>query len=102
MPGSSLTRARAKKDMFGEEEHVPKWACQLLSEIQSVEETCNVRFDNLDKAIVQLKKDSNGAFPLHGLARPRSVWLGLVRTGSLYGAFPLQFRNWGSIYSNAV
>ena len=34
--------------------------------------------------------------------RPRSVWLGLVRTGSLYGTFPLQFRNWGSIYSNAV
>ncbi|KAF3837562.1 hypothetical protein F7725_005026 [Dissostichus mawsoni] len=45
-------------EMFGEEEHVPKWACQLLSEIQSVKETCNVRFDNLDKAIVQLKKDS--------------------------------------------
>ena len=43
-----------------------------------------------------------GAFPLQGLAWPRSVWLGLVRTGSLYAAFPLQFRNWGSIYSNAV
>ena len=47
-------------------------------------------------------KATNGAFPLHGLARPRLAAIGLVRTSSLYGAFPLQFRNWGSIYSNAV
>ena len=49
-----------------------------------------------------LQKISNGAFPLQGLARLGTVELGLGRPGSLYAAFPLQFRNWGSIYSNAV
>ena len=65
MPGSGrLTRLTAKKDsdrmaqLFGEEEDVPNWARLLLSEIQGVKETCTTRFDNLDKAIVQLKKDS--------------------------------------------
>ena len=43
-----------------------------------------------------------GAFPLQGLARLSTVRLGLVRTGSLYGTFPLQFSSWGSIHSNAV
>ena len=37
-----------------------------------------------------------------GPARHGRAAIGLVRTSSLYGAFPLQFRNWGSIYSNAV
>ena len=43
-----------------------------------------------------------GAFPLQDLARLSTVWLDLVRPGSLYAAFPLQFSTWGSNYSNAV
>ena len=45
---------------------------------------------------------SNAAFPLQDLARLSTIWLGLGRPGSLYAAFPLQFTNWGSNYSNAV
>ena len=59
----------------------------------------------LDIPHIPLFQPCYGAFPPPGRLRPRSVVLGrvgLVRAGSLHAALPLQFRNWGSYYSNAV